>query len=199
MDRRATFINNIVLDITNTNYTINQSETSRTPQGTPLAMLPEIAQYPIQFTPADKASSAIIYARAWLLPLTLPLLIAGALISLRVPVSIICFRGVNVPCAKLLARPRRSRICASASSLDIVAPKADLGSANRVEGGVASSSEVASGIRVVVDTVWNVGTRFVFSSSLCVGLLGASSKERSDVLTSATRAGAGGSQDGVRA
>jgi len=54
------------------------------------------------------------------LPLTPPLLTAGALISLLTPPSTICFLGVNVPCAKLLARPLRSRIIANASSLDIV-------------------------------------------------------------------------------
>lgn len=113
------------------------------------------------------------YARAWLLPRTVPLLIAGALISLRAPPSTICFLGVKVPCAKLLARPRRSRICARASSRDIVGLKAALlGSAGRVVLGVRSGG-FASGMRVVVEMVWNVLTVVVFSSSsVLVGLLG---------------------------
>jgi hypothetical protein len=64
------------------------------------------------------------------------------------------------------------------------------------------SGGFASGMRVVVDMVWNVWTMVVFSSSLRVGLLGlwgASRRDSSEVLVSGTSAEAGGSQDGVRA
>lgn len=82
-----------------------------------------------------------------------------------------------------------------------------LRSAGSVVGGVRSGG-LASGIRVVVEIVWKVWTMVVFSSSLRVGLLGtlgafglcgASRRDISEVLVSETRAGAGGSQDGVRA
>src|SRR4051794_8592845 len=87
-------------------------------------------------------------------------------------------------------------------------------------GGVRSGG-FARGIRVVVEIVWMVysgagdgsGSLMVrgwvgvgcssatdsLSSSVRVGLCGASKRERRDVLTSETIAGAGGSQEGVRA
>lgn len=93
----------------------------------------------------------------------------------------------------------------------------------RTVGGVRSGG-FASGIRVVVEIVWMVysgageragswrtrawvGVGFwssssslsLLPSSVRVGLCGASRRDRRDVLTSAIRAGAGGSQDGVRA
>jgi hypothetical protein len=68
----------------------------------------------------------LLHVLAWLFPLGFPLLIAGALISRRTPPSTICFLGVSVPWAKLLARPLRSRICASASSRDMVGLRAGL-------------------------------------------------------------------------
>ena len=123
-------------------------------------------------THARTILSNLHHARAWLLPRTFPLLIAGALMSLLIPPSAICFRGVKVPCAKLLARPRRSRIIASASSRVTVGLRAGLpGLAGSVVMGVRSGG-FASGMRVVVDMVWNVWTMVVFSSSLRVGLLG---------------------------
>jgi len=85
--------------------------------------------------------------------------------------------------------------------------------AGKLVGGVRSGG-LASGMRVVVETVWNVWMRFVVSSelawitvvlfslsgsSVCVGLCGASSRERREVFESDGIAYAGGSQEGVRA
>lgn len=90
------------------------------------------------------------------LPLTPPLLTAGALISLLTPPSTICFLGVNVPCARLLALPLRSRIIARASSLDIVGLNAGSRLTGKGRVGGVISDGLASGIRVVVEIVWKV-------------------------------------------
>jgi hypothetical protein len=77
---------------------------------------------------------------------------------------------------------------------------------------------LASGMRVVVEIVWNVWITVVFDPSsssgsslmtglglsgssfvLWVGLCGESNRESSEVLASEIIAGAGGSQDGVLA
>ena len=94
----------------------------------------------------------MIYVLAPLLDLTDPPRIAGALISLlSTTPSIICFLGVAVPCARLLARPLRSLICARASSRERMPLPSD-----NAAGGVESTGS-AKGIRVVVLIVWKVG------------------------------------------
>lgn len=93
-----------------------------------------------------------LYAQT--LPPFLPtLLTAGALKSLA---ALFTFLGVTIPCAKLLALPRLSRIWASASSRLMVGLSASPGAA---EGGVRSARIAraaggARGMRVVVEMVW---------------------------------------------
>jgi hypothetical protein len=102
----------------------------------------------------------------------------------------------------------------------MVGLRASLSLPGRRVGGVRSGG-LASGMRVVVEIVWKVysgagegsglwktrawvGVGFSsatdsLSSSVRVGLCGASRRDRREVLTSDTMAGAGGSQEGVRA